>query len=94
MPDWRQLTWGMGLLTLLFLPIAYCLPTSPKWLHSKGRVEQCCHVLYTFASRTTVVLPENIQEIISNSELFILQHLSILRLRKNCLALLKIKQFI
>ena len=61
-PYWRTLTAVIAAAYLLFLPLIYCCPPSPKWLHIKGKSSKVQKVIRIFARKTKVEINESILE--------------------------------
>ena len=67
-PHWRTFTWSLALISLFCLPIVWLTPTSPKWLHTKGRTDEAIKILRQFALKTNTEFPEEIARILAEGE--------------------------
>lgn len=68
-PNWRTLTWSLALMTLVFIPILFMMPMSPKWLHSNGRKKESIAILKRFAEKTNTHFSDEIEKILTKGML-------------------------
>ena len=61
-PYWRFLTAVISAAYLLFLPMIYFCPASPKWLHIKGKSSKVEKVIRVFAKKTNVQIDDSLLE--------------------------------
>ncbi|XP_033890073.1 organic cation/carnitine transporter 2-like isoform X1 [Acipenser ruthenus] len=57
---WRMLLLAMSLPGLLYIPLWWFIPESPRWLLSQGRVEEAEAIIRGAAEKNGVTPPENI----------------------------------
>jgi len=61
-PYWRVLTSVISAAYILFLPMIYFCPASPKWLHIKGKSSKVEKVIRVFAKKTKVQIDDSLLE--------------------------------
>ena len=58
LPDWRDLTVGIGILSAFYVFLTPFYPKSPMFLYNKGKEIEGRKILKTFAKKTKTDLPD------------------------------------
>ncbi|KAJ7997178.1 hypothetical protein DPEC_G00226260 [Dallia pectoralis] len=66
--DWRSLLLAMSVPGLVYIPLWWFIPESPRWLLSQGRVEEAEVILREAARRNGVTAPDVIFEDLGSEE--------------------------
>ncbi|XP_063078870.1 solute carrier family 22 member 4-like isoform X2 [Engraulis encrasicolus] len=58
--DWRTLQMGLSVVGLLYMPLCWYIPESPRWLITQGRLQEAEAIIRAAAKRNGITPPEKI----------------------------------